>query len=574
MIKIYDGRTEFYQWDLDQKFIVTDPDITEVHYFNHTTECAPICEVYEEDGKRVVNIPNFLFQRAINIRAYLYNGCCTKGYEEFVVQRKPKPDDYVYTETEVKRWEDFEKRLDELELGSRAIIDVDTLPEEDINTALLYRTAEGVYWYDREWHKVPDEDEILNLLVTPDFNENDPESKSYIANRPFYDTRETDENGEEIGELKTIDDVYLDLENRAKMKEVESIAKGAGQARSYGDYATMVEALNSLPNDVYKIGQSIMIVTLNVPDLWVSAIAEESVPYTYVDDTTLAEAIKTNGSVQVGYYVLSALETQKVDLTDYVKNTDIAGNVVAGEKAGVVGLNYASASGLQLAWSGNKRFLRISVPDTNAITRRNGMYALCIGDLDTYIKYGITGRKTINNVESVGNQIALTDEEKASAAKWLGVPNVSNRSFILNTTYSGESVNLVNGKAYLQTIVTRSVDDLIGATVTYRNGSSIAETSTLTTANKFSWTTDGVTFKIGYATYIFVVYNTNYKPTQIGSNTFPKAGIYFSYYDDGDPNEVVSLSAEITKIDNNYIDLTSHTTIKELLARIEALEKN
>ena len=111
MIKIYDGREEFYQWDLDQKFIVTDPDITEVHYFNHTTECAPICEIYEEDGKRVVNIPNFLFQRAIPIRAYLYNGCCTKGCEEFVVQRKPKPDDYVYTETEVKSWEDLRKLL-------------------------------------------------------------------------------------------------------------------------------------------------------------------------------------------------------------------------------------------------------------------------------------------------------------------------------------------------------------------------------------------------------------------------------------------------------------------------------
>ena len=143
MIKIYDGREEFYQWDLDQKFIVTDPEITEVHYFNHTTECAPVCEVYEEDGKRVVNIPNCLFQRAITIRAYLYNGCCTKGYEEFVVQRKPKPDDYVYTETEVKSWQELYDLIKNIDTCSCEATNMQKGTGKDATQQLPDKVADG-----------------------------------------------------------------------------------------------------------------------------------------------------------------------------------------------------------------------------------------------------------------------------------------------------------------------------------------------------------------------------------------------------------------------------------------------
>ena len=32
MFKIYDGREQFYQWDLDRKLIVEDAAITEVHF--------------------------------------------------------------------------------------------------------------------------------------------------------------------------------------------------------------------------------------------------------------------------------------------------------------------------------------------------------------------------------------------------------------------------------------------------------------------------------------------------------------------------------------------------------------
>lgn len=92
---------------------------------------------------------------------------------------------------------------------------------------------------------------------------------------------------------------------------------GASKAVAYADYSTMITALNTLAKDTYKVGQNINIITLNVPDLWVSAVNVTAATYTYVDDTTFINALKTSGSIQVGYFSLSALETQKIDLTDY-----------------------------------------------------------------------------------------------------------------------------------------------------------------------------------------------------------------------------------------------------------------
>jgi len=65
-----------------------------------------------------------------------------------------------------------------------------------------------------------------------------------------------------------------------------------------------------------------MIVTLEVPDLWISGIESTSSIYTYVDDETFVNLLATDGYVQVGYYKLSALETQKVNLDDYVTKTE------------------------------------------------------------------------------------------------------------------------------------------------------------------------------------------------------------------------------------------------------------
>ena len=111
MFKIYDGREHFWQWDLNQKLIVEDPTVNEVHFCNRTEDNSLVVEVYEENGLRVANVPNILLQKDWKIKAYAYSVDHTKYEVWFKVATRCKPADYVYTETEVKTWEDLEQSI-------------------------------------------------------------------------------------------------------------------------------------------------------------------------------------------------------------------------------------------------------------------------------------------------------------------------------------------------------------------------------------------------------------------------------------------------------------------------------
>lgn len=115
MFKIYDGRNQFYQWDIDRKLIVEDAEITEVHFCNRTDDCSLVCETYVEDGLTVVNVPNVLLQEDWRINVYAYNRNYTKFTKQFDVVKRSKPADYVYTETEIKNYDDLVARVDQIE---------------------------------------------------------------------------------------------------------------------------------------------------------------------------------------------------------------------------------------------------------------------------------------------------------------------------------------------------------------------------------------------------------------------------------------------------------------------------
>ena len=115
MFKILDGRQAFYQWDIDQRVVVEDRSVTQVHYCNRTDDCALICECYELDGKWVADVPNILLQDNWRIRVYAFDGCATKHEQRFDVIARSKPDTYVYTETEVLSYETISKRMDAIE---------------------------------------------------------------------------------------------------------------------------------------------------------------------------------------------------------------------------------------------------------------------------------------------------------------------------------------------------------------------------------------------------------------------------------------------------------------------------
>ena len=121
VFSIQDGRTSFWQWDLGQRLVVSDDVCCEVHFCNEMDDCALVCEVYSQDGKRVVDVPNILLQTAkpLHVFAYARNeGNDRTIYSEiFTVIARTKPTDYVYTETEVKTWGALDQRIKKLEEG-------------------------------------------------------------------------------------------------------------------------------------------------------------------------------------------------------------------------------------------------------------------------------------------------------------------------------------------------------------------------------------------------------------------------------------------------------------------------
>lgn len=126
MFTIQDGRSYFYQWDINRQLIVEDTTITEVHFCNRTNNCSLVVEV--KDG--LVDVPNILLQEIRPIRVYAYVGDgYTKVEETFEIKPKSKPDVYVYTETDIKSYEAYDERLKALEEGGS--LDTEQL-EKDI----------------------------------------------------------------------------------------------------------------------------------------------------------------------------------------------------------------------------------------------------------------------------------------------------------------------------------------------------------------------------------------------------------------------------------------------------------
>ena len=112
------------------------------------------------------------------------------------------------------------------------------------------------------------------------------------------------------------------LENT--IEDVESIAKGSNQAISFNNYEELVDYLNVLEPNKLKVGQNIYIATRNVPDVWVQKDwgIQTNNRYTYTSDEAIVELL-SKGNLVVGHYQIQPLETQKVDITDYVSKDEV-----------------------------------------------------------------------------------------------------------------------------------------------------------------------------------------------------------------------------------------------------------
>lgn len=130
IFKIFDGRTNFWQWDTKQKLIVLDDRITEVRFSNRNMEHSKRRPVYtDNDGLRICNVPDLLLQLPKNLIAYACiknddGSCSTVKAVKFAVNRQPIPTDYVceqdaVVENILMRIELLESLLKDVEAGAQ-----------------------------------------------------------------------------------------------------------------------------------------------------------------------------------------------------------------------------------------------------------------------------------------------------------------------------------------------------------------------------------------------------------------------------------------------------------------------
>lgn len=111
--KIFDGRTEFFQWDLKQKLILEGfNNVEQVHFDDGCHETAYVAETYNADGRTLVDVPSDALTIGGSIKVYAYdidttNGDRTLYVQRFIVNRRSKPADYVYEERDVRHLEDL-----------------------------------------------------------------------------------------------------------------------------------------------------------------------------------------------------------------------------------------------------------------------------------------------------------------------------------------------------------------------------------------------------------------------------------------------------------------------------------
>ena len=111
MIKLADGRGNLYQWDTGRQ---VECDAEQVHFSNH--HYGTSIDVDVQNGK--ATIPNQLLTISTPLKAWAWvkdsNGEYTKEEQIFIVAKRNKPSDYVYTPTEIKTWQDLQNQIGDL----------------------------------------------------------------------------------------------------------------------------------------------------------------------------------------------------------------------------------------------------------------------------------------------------------------------------------------------------------------------------------------------------------------------------------------------------------------------------
>ena len=135
------GSTELWQWDMGRQVDCTGlPTGTKVQFAYSDIQTLSVA-VKTVDGANVVDVPNQLLLRSGALMVYAYvteadDVSYTKYAARLNVQDRPKPDDYVYTPTEVQSWQTIRDEIGDLD-------DLTTTAKNNLVAAINEAAASG-----------------------------------------------------------------------------------------------------------------------------------------------------------------------------------------------------------------------------------------------------------------------------------------------------------------------------------------------------------------------------------------------------------------------------------------------
>ena len=124
MFKLEFDREHLWQWDLNQRLILTEVEAgVEVHFshpFIADLDKALPVYTYEENGVMCADIPNRVLQVSGYFKAYIYESgredeAHTKMSISVDIKEREQPADYIYEETDIVSYAFLLKKIEELE---------------------------------------------------------------------------------------------------------------------------------------------------------------------------------------------------------------------------------------------------------------------------------------------------------------------------------------------------------------------------------------------------------------------------------------------------------------------------
>lgn len=170
VIELSNGQLKFWQWDTGQKVKVPE-NVPTVHFkFGAGAVELPVENSW-------VDVPDELLQTGKDILLWTYREDHTLDAARIPVERRPKPDGYAYTPTEIKTWEQLDKRITALEKGGG----VAAVTSVNGKTGAVELTAEDVGAATEEY--VDNNSKLFVINITDSLNGSN--DKVYSADKTY-----------------------------------------------------------------------------------------------------------------------------------------------------------------------------------------------------------------------------------------------------------------------------------------------------------------------------------------------------------------------------------------------------